>query len=573
MDQTPLLQKRLPHHSLPISRRLWGGLLTWTRATTGKAYLSSVISRRPIWKYVIPLASIYTALLGGTSLVASGNHTPWYCDVIYVSINCLATTVYSTLEVVQSPALGFAAGCWQTLLSCALLGMHSTCLALLGACCFAMALTLPQVPENEQKNFQFTLFVVVSFYGTFEFCIATLLERLQQQVDINTLLLDRATDGFCCVDAISGAVLSASPKMSRTFGDIMDRTDLKITDFVGAADKAGVAALLSEDKQEHSNSELITCYRWHGQVPSEAFDGLVCWYHTEGDQVHFFWRVVGEVREYSSEDAPGATQPDLSIAGKAWNSQVLATPGPAGDMDELASELSFAVSATTMTTLNKSMMSTQSQRNAHRLFPAQCQSAATQTDESIASRQKPPLPIRGRAATRTHSSRGSRSQQRGQDSPARSFEASLSISCLKSTTTYIKIHSVLRLLRQWNIQLPEPCCCILHGHISECTAILKKLKRMPCERRNDFVDKMGEEQCTRCGMVNFIPDSDQEDDETCMWCSDHRVDQILQFESDLAMKVNRREASRSPSRSPRSRLDDVESDAESQPDSCTKTSL
>eukprot|EP00931_Biecheleriopsis_adriatica_P024515 TRINITY_DN15251_c0_g1_i1.p1 TRINITY_DN15251_c0_g1~~TRINITY_DN15251_c0_g1_i1.p1 ORF type:complete len:414 (-),score=51.42 TRINITY_DN15251_c0_g1_i1:256-1362(-) len=105
------------------------------------------------------------------------------------------------------------------------------------------------------------------------------------------------------------------------------------------------------------------------------------------------------------------------------------------------------------------------------------------------------------------------------------FQATLSCSCLKPTNDYIKLHALKRLLLQWNVQMNRQACCALHAHIHECMCILKKLKRESCLGRDSFAVQMGDEQCTRCGMVVFHScdsASEADDDEkasSCMWCS------------------------------------------------------
>eukprot|EP00931_Biecheleriopsis_adriatica_P035571 TRINITY_DN20481_c0_g3_i1.p1 TRINITY_DN20481_c0_g3~~TRINITY_DN20481_c0_g3_i1.p1 ORF type:complete len:548 (-),score=48.62 TRINITY_DN20481_c0_g3_i1:172-1815(-) len=105
------------------------------------------------------------------------------------------------------------------------------------------------------------------------------------------------------------------------------------------------------------------------------------------------------------------------------------------------------------------------------------------------------------------------------------FQATLSCSCLKPTNDYIKLHSVKRLLLQWNIQMDRRACCPLHAHIHECMCTLKKLKRESCLDKDSFAIQMGDDQCTRCGMVTYDRlDSEAEANadginDSCIWCS------------------------------------------------------
>jgi len=89
----------------------------------------------------------------------------------------------------------------------------------------------------------------------------------------------------------------------------------------------------------------------------------------------------------------------------------------------------------------------------------------------------------------------------------------------------MKLHSLLKLLRQWNIQVPCQVCCALHAHIHECqNSLLMLKKRVVCENPDRFASRMGDYPCGRCGMVNF---DDGTSEKACSWCRSLKDQDLL----------------------------------------------
>jgi len=104
-------------------------------------------------------------------------------------------------------------------------------------------------------------------------------------------------------------------------------------------------------------------------------------------------------------------------------------------------------------------------------------------------------------------------------SPKKRVAKRMSCSCLASTKESLKLESLLRVLRQWNIQVPRNSCCALHAHITECQGVLQMLKkRCACEDPDTFANRMGDSQCNRCGMLSFH-DTQVPAAGACAWCS------------------------------------------------------
>lgn len=123
---------------------------------------------------------------------------------------------------------------------------------------------------------------------------------------------------------------------------------------------------------------------------------------------------------------------------------------------------------------------------------------------------------------------------------------SLSCACLQATSEAAKIYSVEHTLRQWNIQLSRVACCALHAHIHECTSILKKLKRKPCEDKDAFALNMGDIQCKRCGIVAFDYDALEESRNEPGAC--HLCVSLDSKNLESSGALREQEASASPSR-------------------------
>eukprot|EP00930_Biecheleria_cincta_P001227 TRINITY_DN10237_c0_g1_i15.p1 TRINITY_DN10237_c0_g1~~TRINITY_DN10237_c0_g1_i15.p1 ORF type:complete len:559 (-),score=88.48 TRINITY_DN10237_c0_g1_i15:267-1943(-) len=85
------------------------------------------------------------------------------------------------------------------------------------------------------------------------------------------------------------------------------------------------------------------------------------------------------------------------------------------------------------------------------------------------------------------------------------------------TTEVIKVISLLELMRMWNLQLNRTSCCPVHSHLQDCEALVKKLKRISCQSKEEFIAGMGDHQCRHCGMVVGEREMDVEEG-NCRWC-------------------------------------------------------
>eukprot|EP00930_Biecheleria_cincta_P001226 TRINITY_DN10237_c0_g1_i14.p1 TRINITY_DN10237_c0_g1~~TRINITY_DN10237_c0_g1_i14.p1 ORF type:complete len:558 (-),score=68.00 TRINITY_DN10237_c0_g1_i14:135-1808(-) len=86
------------------------------------------------------------------------------------------------------------------------------------------------------------------------------------------------------------------------------------------------------------------------------------------------------------------------------------------------------------------------------------------------------------------------------------------------TTEVIKVISLLELMRMWNLQLNRTSCCPVHSHLQDCEALVKKLRRIPCQSNQEFIANMGDHQCRHCRMVVREREIDVQEGH-CHWCT------------------------------------------------------
>eukprot|EP00930_Biecheleria_cincta_P071404 TRINITY_DN5891_c0_g3_i3.p1 TRINITY_DN5891_c0_g3~~TRINITY_DN5891_c0_g3_i3.p1 ORF type:complete len:207 (+),score=29.79 TRINITY_DN5891_c0_g3_i3:107-727(+) len=89
---------------------------------------------------------------------------------------------------------------------------------------------------------------------------------------------------------------------------------------------------------------------------------------------------------------------------------------------------------------------------------------------------------------------------------------------LQLTAPAIKLSSILQVIRHWNIAMSPRVCCPLHASLHEAENIIRALKKNRCIHQELYGLEMGDEQCGRCGMVNYADDTEDHGEEKCMWC-------------------------------------------------------
>eukprot|EP00931_Biecheleriopsis_adriatica_P104270 TRINITY_DN78958_c0_g1_i1.p1 TRINITY_DN78958_c0_g1~~TRINITY_DN78958_c0_g1_i1.p1 ORF type:complete len:608 (-),score=67.90 TRINITY_DN78958_c0_g1_i1:52-1845(-) len=585
---TPLLTS-----SIAVRARGPCKLLSSWSAVFSPAYLTSRMSRRTTWWWLLPLCSFLTLGIGDFTKLASeitddkitDDDTelfPLFSQVLQFGLSCLASRMQPTnlcadLIVVGTNAYAFwylnahmtldayvdptegAASCVLNLAWFGAMGVHSTGLGLLGVAYTLIIAMDPRTPPSQMISIPCDILFVVFICAVIEFCLASLLQQLDKQLKIVRRLLDKASDGFGTLDPVSGIITSASEQLCANFGS--DCVGLDLNFFVLADCRDALEPLLAIETSTPKQA-LVSCYRMKDMLPSHVFDAVVCPYEVVDGQTHFFIRIVGETREYSGSFAApkGRLQPLVEHPEE----QAPVTTGDATDgVDdgEGGSEISWSLSYST---------SSQIQSQCTDFGKLRLHETATQTEEithlpgvsAVGKRtaSRPPLGFKitsGSSQTRQvpQALTGFAQALSNHSAGSNAYQASLSNSGLMETKLSIRLYGLLRLLRQWNIQIEPSVCCPLHAHIKEASNLLKKLKRSACEEREVFSERMGDVQCARCGSVNFTPDSEEDADESCTWCASCPWEELKLTESAASNRANCRPSSSSPASSRESSLD------------------
>eukprot|EP00931_Biecheleriopsis_adriatica_P005864 TRINITY_DN107344_c0_g1_i1.p1 TRINITY_DN107344_c0_g1~~TRINITY_DN107344_c0_g1_i1.p1 ORF type:complete len:569 (+),score=57.55 TRINITY_DN107344_c0_g1_i1:85-1791(+) len=527
-------------------------LREWKNYVFSEAYMRSGISRRSAWWWLVPLCGVGQAL-GAITISRQVPDAWWGCWYVQVVVFCTyllmgrmaTTTIYPDMIGISISVVYFwdithsmdseytnlvASQCMTILVVTGTMGSHSTCLALLSVALSWIVVSDPRTTSDQKASIPFVMAWVTAGFAVFEYCLASLWTELQLQLKISQLLLDKASDGFCSVDQESGIISYASHGIRATFN--CDCVGLELARFVQSACQDKVQAMITA-KGDMQRSALVTLYKMDKMAPSQEIDAIICPFHSMDGHVFFFIRVQGESRDHApeveSQPLPGRLSP-LPEDIVPHTSE--AKPDVDAGLDH-GSELSFSYSDSTLT--NKSLY----------MRRRGCETG-TQTEPfslpaSSWSADRPPT-----YPTKRPQRTSGTSQSVSSHVSAAAYQASLSCTALRETSLTIRIQGTLRLLRQWNIQLSSSVCCPLHAHIQECRKVLKKLNRMRCEDRDKFALAMGDEQCDRCGSVNFYP---LDDDATgcCMWCASCEDEDFRQLQSDEAQRQVRGSCSRSSS--------------------------
>merc|ERR1719362_234288 len=187
----------------------------------------------------------------------------------------------------------------------AITGSHSSVLA--GFVCFSLICVAPASAIRVDADITFVMFVIEvvvwSAHTIVEYRSAKLQADWDEERNCTAMLLDNASDGFCCVDCVSGAIVSASHQLQTTFSEHME--GMQFLDFVQQQDRPSFQNLCHNTMMDRRLEPiLVTC-----QSHLMTVDIKLIPYAISGERLHLCLQIQGEVRANSIAEA------SLAVAG------------------------------------------------------------------------------------------------------------------------------------------------------------------------------------------------------------------------------------------------------------------
>ena len=231
------------------------------------------------------------------------NVTTLWLDLIYVvaATQCLiAYMQIIPLDLYQNSPIG-AQMVPFIVIGTSGLGCHSLLIVVQAVMLTVYVLLCPRSTVDNCVTVPYFTLIMTGLVLLTEYCLATLVVELQAQLVTTQRLLDHATDGFCTLDS-TNTITDASPQLAKTFG-CNQLQGASLTGFVEDADKHKVEfnwGLGSFDELNLS-PVLATCHRKSLSGTLEKFDAQIVPYASRDSNLNILIRVLGEVREYETE--------------------------------------------------------------------------------------------------------------------------------------------------------------------------------------------------------------------------------------------------------------------------------
>mmetsp|Transcript_71421 Transcript_71421/g.155121 ORF Transcript_71421/g.155121 Transcript_71421/m.155121 type:complete len:481 (+) Transcript_71421:438-1880(+) len=134
--------------------------------------------------------------------------------------------------------------------------------------------------------------MIFASLSSIDFRSAALLLDVGEQNLVHQQLLDRASDGFCSVDPVTGIILEASPRFMDTFGHpILEEATL--ADIIVGSNDWGT----TRTSLQNNEALLVTCYlRASASSGGSLFDAKIMPLSSSSDSLSICVQVVGEGR-------------------------------------------------------------------------------------------------------------------------------------------------------------------------------------------------------------------------------------------------------------------------------------
>lgn len=178
--------------------------------------------------------------------------------------------------------------------------------------------------------------------------LAAVFRELKEKKQILEALLDRATDGFCRVEAATGIIRSVSPQLQNTFGTSSSLVGKCMYELVHGQDHSEVQKVLEGRPQMgQMKSKLVTCIKnpsGYNSPEQPTFDVEIIPFATSTGMLEMCFRVQGEVRMYLEDKSPSELFRQFSpVSPTRSSSQGSASRSPE---KKAMSEVSFAYTST-----------------------------------------------------------------------------------------------------------------------------------------------------------------------------------------------------------------------------------
>lgn len=157
-----------------------------------------------------------------------------------------------------------------------------------------------------------------------EYRIGSVFYDLQQKNQSLSMLLDKATDGFCSVDEGTGIIRSASPQLEKTLGAPGNLVGRRLFEFVQSSDHISIQAVLNLSPDARKMEPMLLSFaQEQSQVNVDSqvvFDARLIPFTTSDRMLQLCLQVQGEMRTRSK--AAPACQTDMISSSSLCESDV-----------------------------------------------------------------------------------------------------------------------------------------------------------------------------------------------------------------------------------------------------------